>query len=444
MEVSLLEMLDAREARVRRQQTLLRQYGKSMVCFSMNIAGPIKDSPRIRRGFRMGLTALEQLLAVEGIPCLYREQIQEKTGSEAILVLDAPPERIKAVTAAIEEEGPLGRLFDMDVLNAAGEKLARQTPRRCLLCGEVAQVCARSRSHSVAELQAKTKEILDRAILEDDRQEAARLAQQALLYEVGITPKPGLVDRENNGSHRDMDFFTFQRSAAALYPYFSECAAIGRTTREAAPEETFRQLRGPGKRAQGRMLAATGGVNTHKGAIFSLGILCGALGRLDREAWACPETVLAECSAMTKHLLEDFASQEGPETVGKALYARYGITGVRGQAAAGFPEVLEIALPKLEAGLSRGLSLNDAACGTLLALIAHTVDTNLIHRGGHAAQQKTALEARTLLDREPFPSRETLEAWNDRFVAENLSPGGCADLLAMTLLLHFLKEEANE
>lgn len=443
MEVSLLEMLDARETRVRRQEALRQRFGKSMVCFSMNIAGPIKDSPAIRQGFRIGLEALEQMLAVEGIPCLHREVVREKTGSEAILVLDAAPEKIKAVTSAIEERDDLGRLFDMDVLDLAGEKLARSAPRRCLICGQIAQVCARSRTHSVPELQEKTAKILEQAILEEDSRSAAGLAQQALLYEVGITPKPGLVDRENNGSHQDMDFFTFQRSAAALYPYFAECVRIGRQTREFPPSETFDRLRYPGKIAQGRMLAATGGVNTHKGAVFSLGILCGSLGRLNRAEWGKPERILGECAAMTKHLLADFTQESGPQTVGKELYRRYGITGVRGQAAAGFPEVLELALPKLEAGLAQGKTMNDAACAVLMALIAHTVDTNLIHRGGYETQQQTAKAAQALLEREPFPDKATLEQWNEAFVSDNLSPGGCADLLAMTLLLHFLKEDAQ-
>ena len=185
-------------------------------------------------------------------------------------------------------------------------------------------------------------------------------------------------------------------------------------------------------------------MNTHKGAIFSLGILCGALGRLDREDWKRAEAVLSQCAQMTKKLLQEDlgALRPGPgETVGQQLYLRYGITGVRGQAAAGFPEVLHIGLPKLEAGIAQGLSLNDAACGALLALIAHTVDTNMISRGGIDLQQETARQIGLLLEQMPFPDEETLDALNDSFVEKNLSPGGCADLLAITLLLHFLKEK---
>ena len=447
MIVSLPEMLDARERRANRQRELLEKYRKPLVSFTMNIAGPIKDSPLIRRGFDIGLRDLEQVLSVDRIPVLHKEVIREYTGSEAIVVVDAPAGAVKKLTWQLEENTPLGRLYDMDVLSPDGEKLQRQTPRRCLICGKVAQICARSRTHSVAQLQERTNEILTQAINKEDSLFVSRMAQQALLYEVAVTPKPGLVDRENNGSHKDMDFFTFQRSALVLGPYFARCVNIGRETASLSPEQTFERLRFPGKQAEGEMLAATGGVNTHKGAIFSLGILCGALGRLNWKKWTEPQCVLDTCAQMTRNLLsEDFGTLEpGPgETVGQQLFLRYGITGVRGQAASGFPEVSAIGLPRLEEGLQKGLSINDAACAALMALIAGTVDTNMIHRGGVQTQQTASKAVAEALCADPFPKREALEDWNRRFVEKNLSPGGCADLLAMTLMLHFLKETAHE
>ena len=129
-----------------------------------------------------------------------------------------------------------------------------------------------------------------------------------LNYEVTTTPKPGLVDRRNSGSHRDMDVFTFIDSAAALYPYFEACARTGRETAEQPAPETFAALRPLGCEAEGEMLDATGGVNTHKGAVFSVGIVCAALGRLDRSLWVDVARVLSEVSAMTVGLSEkDFA-----------------------------------------------------------------------------------------------------------------------------------------
>ena len=181
MIVSLPEMLDARERRANRQRELLEKYRKPLVSFTMNIAGPIKDSPLIRRGFDIGLRDLEQVLSVDRIPVLHKEVIREYTGSEAIVVVDAPAGAVKKLTWQLEENTPLGRLYDMDVLSPDGEKLQRQTPRRCLICGKVAQICARSRTHSVAQLQERTTEILTRAVNEEDSRFVSRLAQQALL-----------------------------------------------------------------------------------------------------------------------------------------------------------------------------------------------------------------------------------------------------------------------
>ena len=447
MEVSLTEMLEAREKRAWQQRELLRR-GRTMICFTMNIAGPIKNSPLIGSGYDLGKRLLLGQLDVAGVAVSDFEEVREKTGNECILLVDAEPLTVKAITAELEDHASIGRLFDMDVLRPDGSKVERQElglpGRKCLLCGESAQVCARSRKHSVAELQAKTREILQEAVDEWDSREAARLACQALLYEVAITPKPGLVDRENSGSHRDMDFFTFQASAAALQPYFAQCVRIGR--QGGAPEETLRALRLPGKLAEAEMRRATVGVNTHKGAIFSMGILCGALGRLDRESWGNPDRILDECAAMAKGIVsEDYRdlTPETAKTAGQKLYLRYGITGVRGQAEAGFPAVREAGLPTLEAALAAGKNINEASCAALLALLVHTADTNMIHRGGFDGMQQATLEVREILDRENFPSRETLESLDKRFIEKNLSPGGSADLLALTLFLHFLRETAQ-
>ena len=447
MEVSLTEMLEAREKRAWQQRELLRR-GRTMICFTMNIAGPIKNSPLIGSGYDLGKRLLLGQLDVAGVAVSDFEEVREKTGNECILLVDAEPLTVKAITAELEGHAPIGRLFDMDVLRADGSKVERQElglpGRKCLLCGESAQDSAQSPKHTVAELQAKTRETLQEAVDERDSREAARLACQALLYEVAITPKPGLVDRENSGSHRDMDFFTFQASAAALQPYFAQCVRIGR--QGGAPEETLRALRLPGKLAEAEMRRATVGVNTHKGAIFSMGILCGALGRLDRESWGNPDRILDECAAMAKGIVsEDYRdlTPETAKTAGQKLYLRYGITGVRGQAEAGFPAVREAGLPTLEAALAAGKNINEASCAALLALLVHTADTNMIHRGGFDGMQQATLEVREILDRENFPSRETLESLDKRFIEKNLSPGGSADLLALTLFLHFLRETAH-
>lgn len=442
--VELPQMLEARERRVLRQRELLAEHRLPMISFTMNIAGPVKNSPSIRRGFRLGRELLFGQLARIKAPVKYPEEIDADTGCEGYYLVDAAPDLLKAVTCDIEDHTDLGRLFDLDVLTPDGVKLDRMTPRRCLICGRPAKECARSRAHTVEELQRHTHDLLTAALDGQDAGTAASLAVRSLLYEVCTTPKPGLVDRANSGSHSDMDIFTFMDSAAALWPYFARCVRVGRSTAFKPGPETFAALRWPGKLAEGAMLTATGGVNTHKGAIFSLGLVCGALGRLERERWGDSDLVLDQVAAMTAGTVErELAEQDQNETAtaGQRFYLQYGVTGVRGQAEAGFPTVRDHGLPVLESGLAQGKSLDEAGSAAMLTLLAHTTDTNMISRGGVEAQREESARLRELLVEHPYPDEEILAALDREYIRRNLSPGGSADLLAMCYLLHFLKEE---
>ena len=187
------------------------------------------------------------------------------------------------------------------------------------------------------------------------------------------------------------------------------------------------------------MYRATGGVNTHKGCIFSLGILCAAVGRLEVKE-RTPENILTLCKAITKGITREL-HKENAKTVGENLFAQHGITGVRGQAEAGFPAVLEIGLPTLEKGLEQGLSLNDAGCGALLAILACTADTNLIHRSDLQQQHSVSAKITELLANNTYPSAQVLQDLDREFIEKNLSPGGSADLLALTYFLHFLRTD---
>ena len=228
MEVSLQEILAAREDRVRRQQRLLREYSLPLVCFTMNIAGPVKVSPLICRGFREGVRLLEERLPRQQV--LHCSIEEKNTGCEAMLAVDMPAEEIKEMCTAIEETHPLGRLFDMDVLDADGRKLERQGQRGCMVCGAPGRSCAARRLHPVLELQQVTQSLVRDYFAQKDGGVVAQAAMQSLMHEVNTTPKPGLVDRRNNGSHRDMDVPLFEASARALKPYFSECVKIGQET----------------------------------------------------------------------------------------------------------------------------------------------------------------------------------------------------------------------
>ena len=231
-----MELLEARERRAARQRELLEQYRRPVISLCMNIAGPVKRSPVICRGFREGQARLSAALGAARIPVLFQEEKIADTGCEALWVADGPGRQVKALCAVLEERDGLGRLLDLDVLDreAPEGRWDRESlgfpPRPCLICGRRGRVCASRRVHPAEELQEKTAEIFRAFFARQDREHLAALAMRALLYEVSAAPKPGLVDRANNGSHRDMDLFRFLDSASALLPYWLRAVEIGQET----------------------------------------------------------------------------------------------------------------------------------------------------------------------------------------------------------------------
>ena len=444
--VTLMEMLGAREARAMRQQQLFEEYHLPVISFCLNIAGPVKNSPVLRRAFREGLERLACALLAGRLDVVHREEVDQPTGCEALWVVRGDGRAVKELCVELEDRDALGRLFDLDVLDPVSGKWDRtqlgQPPRKCLVCGKEGKGCASRRLHTVEELQGATQVILEDYFGKKDQQALGALAAKALLYEVCTTPKPGLVDRKNNGSHRDMDVFTFLDSTAALLPYFEEAVRLGMETRDLPPQETFRRLRQAGAAGERAMFRATGGVNTHKGAVFTLGTVCAAAGRL----WTAEgfskdlDAALALCGEMSAQAVQkDFEAirREGAHTTGQRLYLEHGLEGIRGELSRGLPAVAQIGLPTLRRRLEAGDSLEQAGVQVLLALMAQVVDTNLIARGGLEGQQ-WAMEQTKNLPQGRAATRQETEELDRALIERNLSPGGCADLLAITYFLEFL------
>ena len=395
-------MLLARDRRASRQAALLSRYGRPVISFTMNIAGPVKDSPLIRYAFRSGLRQLEAL------PCaqLCREVIFEPTGPEALLVYETQDARLlKAFCIRLESEGEAGRLFDLDVLDANGEKLSRETGRTCLVCGGPVSICSRSRAHGLEAITARTGAILEAFAAET----LAEMAENALLAEVHFTPKPGLVDEANNGAHRDMDVPLFERSAHALRPCFEEFVRLG--IQGASPAA----LQQAGVRAEQAMFAATGGVNTHKGAIYSGALLLHAAGRLLSGE---EEGNLCELAAQTA------AAIPAPTgTHGAAVRAQCG--GIRTEAVSGYPTAQAVLRQLRQSG----------PLDALLLSMSRLDDSTLWHRGGAEGAQLVRSRAADILAA-PASEREARTRRLDaELIERNLSPAGSADLLAMAFFL---------
>jgi triphosphoribosyl-dephospho-CoA synthase len=272
---------------------------------------------------------------------------------------------------------------------------------------------------------------------------------KALLYEVAVTPKPGLVDRNNNGSHDDMDIFTFIDSALALEGYFFDCAKIVLENKNEDYHQVFLLLRDRGKRADLDMLSATKGINTHKGAIFSLGLLSAAAAyTYSKEKNFNYKSICNYVSKLTDSIFDlDFQDRQADnQTSGLVYYYSHGITGIRGEVKLGLPTVANDAYPFLVQLIESGASLNDAAVNVLLKIIINCEDTNLLSRGGFEGINYAKMMARETLDAGGILNKEgilNLQKMDEGFIHRRLSPGGSADLLSCTLMLFFLDDSMN-
>ena len=258
-------------------------------------------------------------------------------------------------------------------------------------------------------------------------QAIGRAATLALHDELALSPKPGLVTLTCQGSHTDMDAHTFMRSLFALRGYFVKIADLG------AREATFEALERCGIEAEARMLAATGGVNTHRGAIFMLGLLCAAAGA-SAATGERPNPSLIRSTLLARWGAALSARALRPSSLPGGLAARrFALRSASAEAALGFSVLFETAVPALQAAQARGLTRQAARLDTLFHVIAVLDDSNLAHRGGLNGLRFAQRAARDFLAA-GGTSRSggvaAVEAICKEFVRRRLSPGGAADTLA--------------
>ncbi len=273
--------------------------------------------------------------------------------------------------------------------------------------------------------------------------------RNALLEEVYTTPKPGLVDQYDTGSHKDMDCRLFEKSAAAIAPYLKQMFYTGLEWRQ-SPSDLFRAIRKTGIYAEKAMFRATDGVNTHKGAIFTMGLLCAGAGKMYAEYGYFPvAAILRYTGEMTNEVLEkEFLRMEKrePSTYGERLYREYGERGIRGQAQLGFPVLALTAYPNLRYSRRHGYDLNKSNINTLLCTIAELNDTNVLARGSHNDLDWLKSKAVMSLKRGgafTVSGMKQLVQMNRECIRRNISPGGSADILAAAIFLWKL-EQLNE
>ena len=272
-------------------------------------------------------------------------------------------------------------------------------------------------------LQAKPLSLADRL---------ADLAVDALIDEADLSPKPALVDRRGNGAHSDLHLGLMHASALSLWPAFKEMAEaalefgdVGLPLREAVGRI--------GREGEQAMLTTTGGVNTHRGAIWALGLLVAAAA-LEPHANVGGSITLR---AARLALLDDRYAPR-PLSHGAQVAQRYGARGAREEAQLGFPSVIQRALPQLKRSRAAGHGEQNARLDALLAIMTRLADTCVLYRAGEHGLQTMQLGAQAVLDAGGSASlagRRRLHELDQQLIALNASPGGAADLLAACLFI---------
>ncbi|MDO4285082.1 MAG: triphosphoribosyl-dephospho-CoA synthase [Eubacteriales bacterium] len=302
-----------------------------------------------------------------------------------------------------------------------------------------------------------------RRAVERKAEEIGKAAWRALREEVVTTPKPGLVDGISNGAHQDMDLSLFLESADVLRPFFVQMALAG-LRESGTPEQLFLRVRQIGKEAERDMLKATGGINTHKGAIFTMGLLCAAAGRTLQERYRLtPENILETERQMAGDTLErELAAlqRKRPESHGEEVLCRYRSDGIRGEALRGYPSLRTLVLPVFceteqeticaeEAGAVRQRQekteerddWNLRKLCALMHLMSRVEDSNILYRKGPQILEEVHREAEQYLRwGGPFQdvSCQKLKELDRRYSSRGISAGGCADLLAAGIFLYLL------
>ncbi len=448
----LTDILDAKEKR-----TLLRSSfsGFTTLSLSLNIAGVPKSNDYLTLFFNLILRELRNFLMANRIKIITDEEIiQTDAAGDFYLVPLANTQfniqKIKLITENFEEQHCLGRLIDVDIFDVNCKPISSKKQKVCYLCGKHSAIsCMRNKRHTYTEIREKIAKDVKKYNFNNKKNEVVNklssMAIKAVLYEIALHPKPGLVSFDNCGSHDDMNFFTFLDSSSVLFPYFKDFCNLGYNYND-NKSNVLAKIREIGLLAEEAMFDATNSVNTHKGVIFLMGICLFSLAKILSKDKIVSEVRFRE---IVRAIGNDIVKNElgaNNNTHGEIVFNKYGKigAGVRGEVEAGLPTVFDTALPYFKKTLNSSSIVNQKhiqtiLMGGLLRIMEKNNDSNILYR----SDKKTLVE----LQRLSKCAINNFDEYNklDEFCrVKNISPGGSADLLAVSLLLHNVNIITND
>ncbi len=437
----LNDILAARDARsVLRKEFSLRNLPS--ISLNLNVPGYPKSNETVRRFFLCCLGDLQVCLAARLIYPDEKEAVlqQDEAGDFYIVPFTSGHHtlvEIKQICEDFEVTHELGRFVDVDLTDPAGIPVSSGKSKPCFYCSEhSADDCRRNYRHESEDVReymfSKMKEYCLRQREISIGRNLSSLALQSILHEISLTPKPGLVDKSGNGVHTDMNYSLFIDSTAAISGYFTELVHAGFAFTENDMTRALPVIRDIGLRMEKSMYESTRQVNTQKGIIFLMGLSLFSSGYLfAHQDVFDPETfrkiVKNICKNLTGNELEK--PQRTPVTHGELIYQKLKINGARGEAENGFPMVFNYGLPEL----LRFTELKDHSLQrAFLSIAAHNNDTNILYRSSmDVLHHFRELSAKALETENP-------DALMDYCLKHGISPGGSADILAVSIYLYLL------
>ncbi|NEW80953.1 MAG: hypothetical protein GZ094_01090 [Mariniphaga sp.] len=416
--------------------------GLPSLSLSLNVPGFPKSNATVKAFFGYCLQEFKYALKANQVNLIETDSIEIVDVAGDFYLVPCYPGRftlkeMKVVCEDFEQNHPLGRFIDADLNDQDGVSFSSGKSKLCFFCLERPAIeCRREKAHEPEELRSFMFLKMDYYCRQ--QHEAAMIkklssfAQQAILSELSLTPKPGLVDKFSNGSHSDMNYQTFIDSTAAISPWFAELVHEGFSFNDNDLTKALPLIRNIGLRMESAMYEATQNVNTQKGIVFLMGLSLFACGRLFSQT---DQFSIEEFRGIIQDICKDLVSKEMTDSLkmvkshGEDIFDQHGFGGARAEAESGFATVFDFGLPRL-AGVAK---LNDEVLlQTFFAIAANNNDTNILYRSNaEVSGVFKHLCKNALAD---F-NDQNYSAVIDFCKSENISPGGSADLLAVTIFV---------
>ena len=420
-------ILRDRESRVNFIKTFLKKH--NVICLKANIVGEHKNTNYSYVVTKYFEKKIDDFIKEKNIDLIDKVTDVSLDGNY-VLYLFNKKIHLKDEMVKLEESEEIGRLVDIDVYESISEgipvSLSRGSNRKCLLCDEAAFVCQRKQTHTLEELKERSEKIVHTKL----KTMVTTALKKSMMYELNLDPKFGLVTKKTNGAHRDMTYELLEKTQDVIIPYLFEMFEVGYKTRIRKIYPLIKEI---GIKADEAMFKATNGINVYKGVIFSLGIICASLGYKMNSLYIKCASVLNLTKDISKKVLDEYDKHD---TFGSKAYTEYKIGGARLEAYNGFPNVRNCCkyLTDLE---------DSSLLKALIYLIVNLEDTVMLKRAKTIDKYYDIKLKFSEINLDNKLDSNLLEKLNKQMVDENISFGGCADMLICAVFLRLIQNDFN-